>query len=110
MRSRVATAAATKEGAVNTEIRETRRRIRTTEAQDHAGQRVKMAGWLHRLRRLGAISFLVLRDGYSLVRCRRHHSRGVDSCQRKRALRIQAGWLGANQDALVSNPVVPAKG
>jgi nondiscriminating aspartyl-tRNA synthetase len=25
-----------------------------------------MAGWLHRLRRMGAISFLVLRDGYGL--------------------------------------------
>jgi nondiscriminating aspartyl-tRNA synthetase len=41
-------------------------RIRTTEASEHVGQSVRMAGWLHRLRRLGAINFLVLRDGYGL--------------------------------------------
>jgi nondiscriminating aspartyl-tRNA synthetase len=39
-------------------------RIRTTGARDLVGQRVRMAGWLHRLRRLGGISFLILRDGY----------------------------------------------
>ncbi len=39
-------------------------RIRTTGARDLVGQRVRMSGWLHRLRRLGGISFLVLRDGY----------------------------------------------
>ena len=64
-------AAATEEGAVNTEIHTserstTERRIRTIEAQEHVGQYVKMAGWLHRLRRLGAISFLVIRDGYGM--------------------------------------------
>lgn len=42
------------------------RRIRTTEASAHLGQRVRLAGWLHRLRRLGAINFLVLRDGFGL--------------------------------------------
>lgn len=39
-------------------------RIRTTEASAHIGQRVCMAGWLHRLRKLGGVNFLVLRDGY----------------------------------------------
>lgn len=39
-------------------------RIRTTEAQRYVGQRVRMAGWLHLLRRLGSIGFLVLRDGW----------------------------------------------
>ena len=37
--------------------------IRTTELAAHAGERVCLAGWLHRLRRLGAVGFLVLRDG-----------------------------------------------
>ena len=41
-------------------------RIRTTGARDLVGQRVRMAGWLHRLRKLGGISFLVLRDGYGM--------------------------------------------
>jgi len=39
-------------------------RIRTIQASEWIGQRVRMAGWLYRLRRLGGISFLVLRDGY----------------------------------------------
>ena len=41
-------------------------RIRTTQAGEYVGQRVRMAGWLHRLRRLGGINFLLLRDGYGL--------------------------------------------
>ena len=41
-------------------------RIWSTQASAYVGQRVKMAGWLHRLRRLGGISFLILRDGFGL--------------------------------------------
>ena len=41
-------------------------RVHTTQASRHAGERVRLTGWLHRLRRLGGISFLVLRDGYGL--------------------------------------------
>jgi nondiscriminating aspartyl-tRNA synthetase len=56
---------------VNREIRDagasaSLHRIWTTEANRYVGQRVRMAGWLHRLRRLGAINFLLLRDGYGL--------------------------------------------
>jgi nondiscriminating aspartyl-tRNA synthetase len=42
-------------------------RIRTTELCEHAGECVTLAGWLHALRRLGGISFLVLRDGWGLA-------------------------------------------
>ena len=42
------------------------RRIRTIQAKEHLDRRVRMAGWLHRLRRLGGINFLLLRDGYGL--------------------------------------------
>ena len=39
-------------------------RIRTVElAASLVGQRVRLAGWLHSLRRLGGVSFLTLRDG-----------------------------------------------
>lgn len=41
----------------------TLQRIRTTELRQAAGQTVRLAGWLHRLRRLSAVSFLILRDG-----------------------------------------------
>jgi nondiscriminating aspartyl-tRNA synthetase len=38
-------------------------RIWTTDLAMHAGQRVRLAGWLHRLRSLSAVDFLILRDG-----------------------------------------------
>jgi nondiscriminating aspartyl-tRNA synthetase len=41
-------------------------RIRTIEAKGLVGQRVRMVGWLHRLRQLGGINFLLLRDGSGL--------------------------------------------
>jgi nondiscriminating aspartyl-tRNA synthetase len=37
-------------------------RIYTTEIKEYIGGRVRLAGWLHALRRLGGINFLVLRD------------------------------------------------
>ena len=37
-------------------------RIPTRALPEHAGETVRLAGWLHRLRQLGKISFLILRD------------------------------------------------
>ena len=42
-------------------------RIRTTEVQAHVGERVCVQGWLHAVRRLGGVNFLVLRDGWGTV-------------------------------------------
>src|ERR1700674_2861287 len=42
-------------------------RIHTVEVGAHVGERVRVAGWLHSLRRLGGISFLVIRDGWGIV-------------------------------------------
>ncbi|SRR5579875_3069488 len=39
-------------------------RTRTTELAAHVGERVRMQGWLHARRRLGALTFLILRDGW----------------------------------------------
>lgn len=41
--------------------------IRTTEAKEHIGERVVLRGWMQNLRRMGGISFLVLRDGYGTI-------------------------------------------
>jgi len=40
--------------------------VKTTSAAEHVGQRVRLSGWLHRLRRMGGINFLIVRDGYGL--------------------------------------------
>jgi nondiscriminating aspartyl-tRNA synthetase len=37
-------------------------RIYTTQIGEHIGERVRLAGWLHTLRRLGGVNFMVLRD------------------------------------------------
>jgi nondiscriminating aspartyl-tRNA synthetase len=42
-------------------------RVRTVDIPGYAGRRVQIQGWLHALRRLGGITFLVVRDGWGLV-------------------------------------------
>lgn len=42
-------------------------RIRSIEVATRIGERIQVAGWLHALRRLGGISFLILRDGWGIV-------------------------------------------
>ena len=41
--------------------------IRTVEAGAHIGEMVQLQGWLHNLRRLGGVSFVVVRDGYGVL-------------------------------------------
>ncbi|HET9979762.1 MAG TPA: amino acid--tRNA ligase-related protein, partial [Ktedonobacterales bacterium] len=42
-------------------------RVPSIEAPAHLGERIEVAGWLHALRRLGGVSFLILRDGWGIV-------------------------------------------
>ncbi|MBA2391790.1 MAG: aspartate--tRNA(Asn) ligase [Ktedonobacteraceae bacterium] len=43
------------------------KRTLTSEVSSHAGERVRVTGWLHSLRQLGGLNFLVIRDGWGLV-------------------------------------------
>lgn len=43
------------------------KRVRTTEVLAHAGERVRVAGWLQSFRNMGGINFLVIRDGWGHV-------------------------------------------
>lgn len=42
-------------------------RIRTSEVSEHVGERVRLQGWLHTIRRMGGVSFIILRDGWGTV-------------------------------------------
>ena len=42
-------------------------RITTIEIKEHIGQRVQVQGWLHALRKLGGVTFVVVRDGWGTV-------------------------------------------
>jgi nondiscriminating aspartyl-tRNA synthetase len=39
----------------------------TTDVIGHAGQRVRLAGWLHHQRRLARVAFLLVRDGWGIT-------------------------------------------
>lgn len=42
-------------------------RVRTTEVKEYVGKRVRLQGWLHTVRRMGGVNFLILRDGWGTV-------------------------------------------
>lgn len=42
-------------------------RIRSTQIHAHTGQRVRLTGWVHNIRRFGGVNFLLLRDGWGAV-------------------------------------------
>ncbi len=42
-------------------------KIRTVEASAHIGQTIQLTGWLHNVRRLGGVTFIVLRDGWGTI-------------------------------------------
>ena len=42
-------------------------RIRSVELGSHVGQRVRVVGWLQAIRKVGAINFVVVRDGFGVV-------------------------------------------
>ena len=70
-------------------------RIRTPEVASHIGETVRVAGWLHALRRLGGVSFLVVRDGWGIVQAVGERSRTGAAprggrCRRKRHRRQRA--------------------
>lgn len=43
------------------------KQIRTLEASAYVGEQVRLVGWVHHLRQLGALNFLILRDGWGLI-------------------------------------------
>ncbi len=42
-------------------------RIRTTELAAHVGSEARVVGWLHALRRMGGVNFIVVRDGWGVT-------------------------------------------
>ena len=43
------------------------KRTLASEVKIHTGERVRVTGWLHSLRQLGGLNFLVIRDGWGLI-------------------------------------------
>ncbi len=64
-------------------------RIRTTEAARHVGQRVKLAGWLHALRKLGSLSFLIVRDGFGTFQAVLEDVSALAHCQVESIIQVE---------------------
>jgi nondiscriminating aspartyl-tRNA synthetase len=52
-------------------------RTLTPAVKAHVGERVRIAGWLHSLRQMGGLNFLVIRDGWGLVQAVAEHAEEV---------------------------------
>src|SRR5512143_3874957 len=67
----------------------TMERIRTTEAAAHVGQRVRLAGWLHALRKMGSLSFMVVRDGFGTFQAVLQDVSALAHCQVESILEVE---------------------
>ena len=59
--------------------------IRSTELAQHIGEQISISGWLHATRRLGGITFIILRDGWGLVQAVSEDESVLDSLTRANA-------------------------
>jgi len=64
-------------------------RIRTTEAAQYVGERVKLAGWLHALRKLGGVNFLILRDGFGTFQAVLSDVSALADCQVESIIEVE---------------------
>jgi len=79
-------------------------RIPTIEVSAHPGECVHVAGWLHSLRRLGAVNFLIIRDGWGTVQAIAENEAELEPL-----LTVEAGieTVLAVEGLVVSNPQAP---
>jgi nondiscriminating aspartyl-tRNA synthetase len=75
-------------------------RIRTSDVGGHVGERVRVAGWLASLRRLGGINFLVIRDGYGIIQAVAETPEALDP--------LLADLAGLESVVAIEGLVVPA--
>jgi len=73
-------------------------RISTIEVSSHVGERVRVMGWLHSLRQLGGITFLVIRDGWGLVQAVAESGAELDP--------LQQGEIGVESVVAIEGQVV----
>ena len=78
-------------------------RIWTTQLGRHVGERVRLMGWLHRLRRLSGVTFLILRDGQGLAQIVIE-----DEALAEQLARIYAESVLIVEGTVVAEPQAPA--
>ena len=76
--------------------------IRTTQIGEHVGERVTLAGWLHQLRALGKINFVLVRDGYGIAQAMTQDARALSSLHN-----LQNETVIQVQGTVVTEPQAP---
>ena len=74
-------------------------RIRTSEAPTLVGATINLCGWVHAVRRLGSVSFLILRDGWGLFQIVVEHQPGMPELPGPECIISVRGRVAANPTA-----------
>jgi nondiscriminating aspartyl-tRNA synthetase len=78
-------------------------RIRTTQVHEHIGERVRLAGWMHQLRALGKINFLLVRDGHGIVQAMTQDTSALSALSR-----LQTETVIEVEGTVVAEPQAPS--
>lgn len=74
--------------------------VKSAEARRHIGEKVRLQGWVHRVRALGKISFILLRDRLGLIQTVADASLDVSQLTHESVVEIQGTIVEAKKVAL----------
>jgi len=74
--------------------------VKSAEAVDRVGERVRLQGWVHRIRALGKISFIILRDRLGLIQCVADSSVDISDLTNESVVEIAGKIVPADKVAL----------
>lgn len=72
--------------------------VKSAEAPDHVGEKVRLQGWVHRVRALGKISFIILRDRRGLIQAVADAKLDVSQLAHESVVEIQGTIVKAKVD------------
>jgi nondiscriminating aspartyl-tRNA synthetase len=67
---------------------------------EYVGQRVELAGWVHQIRALGKINFLIVRDGYGIAQAMTEDSKSLaplDNLQNESVVQVEGNVVAEAQ-------------
>jgi nondiscriminating aspartyl-tRNA synthetase len=71
--------------------------VKSAEAREHIGEKVRLQGWVHRVRALGKISFVILRDRMGLIQTVADASLDVSQLAHESVVEIQGTIVEAKK-------------
>lgn len=71
--------------------------VKSAEARGHVGEKVRLQGWIHRIRALGKISFVILRDRMGLIQTVADATHDVSQLTHESVVEIQGTVVEAKK-------------